>query len=316
LKAVILLNMGGPNNLEEVPLFLTNMFNDKNIITTKSALLRKMIAFLITTSRKKEAINNYKLLGGKSPIVEKTQKLVKKLQEHNKDIFVSYAMRYTPPFSKEVIEVLKKKGVKEVLLVPLYPHYSTTTVKSSLEEFFDTAKKLNFNADIKYIEHFYDNDLYNQAILEQIIKTMEDKDTKEYDLIFSAHSLPQKIVDNGDPYNEQVKENVRILKELLKNRGVFFNDISIAYQSKLGPVKWLEPSLEEQLKTLKSKKVVIYPISFIIDNSETLYELHIEYKKIAKNIGFLEYIVCECLNDNPLFIDFLNLKIGKYLSNH
>jgi len=301
--------MGAPRNLEEVELFLKNMFNDKNIITTKSSALRSLISFMITQTRKNEAKENYKLLGGKSPLVEKTKELIHSLQERLQDHYVTCAMRYTPPFSDEVIQELKKREIKDILLFPLYPQYSTTTTKSSVEDFLENAKKLNLKAKIKIVEKFYDDPLYNKAIITQIKKTLQNKDPKEFDLIFSAHSLPVKIVQKGDPYEKEVKQNIEILQKMLQEEDLAFGDIHLAYQSKLGPVKWLEPSLEEKLKSLKNKKVLIYPISFVLDNSETLYELHMEYAAIAKKLNFQEYSVCNCPNSDEIFIDFLINKI-------
>ena len=131
---------------------------------------------------------------------------------------------------------------------------------------------------------------------------MEGKDPKQFDLIFSAHSLPQSIVKRGDPYPMEVQEHIEILKKTIGHR---FKEVHLAYQSKLGPVKWLEPSLEEKLRSLRNKKVLIYPISFVLDNSETEFELHIEYKEIAKKLGFEEYIVARCPNDSDTFVEAL-----------
>ncbi len=301
--------MGGPNNLDEVEIFLKNMFNDENIITVKSKLLRKLIAFTITTMRKKEAVNNYKLLGGKSPLVENTEKLIKKLQNKENEAIITYAMRYTPPYSFDIIKQLIQKKVTQIILIPLYPQYSTTTTKSSLDDFFQNVEKLRFKGEINYSEKFYNNILYNRAVIEQIKKTLNSANPKEYDLIFSAHSLPVKIIEKGDPYKQEVEKNVEILKNMLQKEQVEFNNIHIAYQSKLGPVEWLGPSLEEKLKSIENKKVILYPISFILDNSETLYELHIEYADIAKSLNFTDYLVCECINDSDIFINFLQSKI-------
>ncbi len=305
MKAVVLLNMGGPNNLDEVSLFLKNMFNDENIITTKSKILRKFIAFMITTLRTKKAKENYSLLDGKSPITEYTVKLVRKLQQKCPDIYITFAMRYTPLFSKQVILDLKDKNIKKVLLIPLYPHFSTTTTKSSLEDFIITAKKLYQDLDIQFIQRFYKEELYNKAILQQISQTMKKEKPEKYDLIFSAHSLPQKIIDKGDSYQKEIIDNVNILKQMLQSQNINFNKIHLAYQSKLGPIKWLGPSLEDKLKSIENKNVIIYPLSFIIDNSETEYELDIEYRKISQDLNFDNYKIVKCLNDNNTFITFL-----------
>ena len=304
-KAVILLNMGAPNNLDEVELFLKNMFNDENIITVKNRLLRKFIAFMIVASRKKVAKENYKQIGGKSPLLENTERLIKKLQEKDSSTYITYAMRYTPPFSKDVIAKLKQKDIKKVFLLPLYPQYSTTTTKSSIEEFIDEANKASLKAKITYTKRFYKEKGFNLVIISQIKKEIEGLDISKMDLIFSAHSLPQKIVDRGDSYQKEIEEHVQILSDMLKEKGIIFNNIHLAYQSKLGPIKWIGPSLEEKLETITSKNVLVYPISFLLDNSETIQELHIEYANIAKKLGYANYKVCKCLNDDDDFAKFL-----------
>jgi ferrochelatase len=308
-KAVILMNMGGPNNLDEVEVFLKNMFNDKNIITVKSDLLRKFIAFMIVSSRKNEAKNNYKELGGKSPIVQNTKDLIEKLNKNsNEEILFTYCMRYTPPFAKDIINELKEQDIKNITLFPLYPQYSTTTTKSSLEDFYENIDENEFS--INEMKPFYQDKEFLKIVINQIKNDIKEKDSKEFDLIFSAHSLPQKIVDNGDPYQEQVIEQVNLLKNMLKEDNIEFKDIKIAYQSKLGPVTWLEPSLESTIENMENRKLIIYPISFIIDNSETDFELSIEYKEIADKIGFEEYIVCKCPNDSDDFVKYIIDKIS------
>jgi ferrochelatase len=297
--------MGGPNNLDEVKVFLSNMFNDKNIITVKNSFLRSCIAFMITTFRTKKAQKNYALIGGKSPLVGYTNKLVDKLQRALPHLDVRFAMRYTPPFCTDVIRELQERGIQEVTLLPLYPHYSTTTTKSSLEDFEEIAHALGFNPKTRIIEHFYEDKLYNNLLVQKIKETLGHGDTKEIDLIFSAHSLPQKIVDKGDPYQKEVVLHVELLKNILKVENLHFKTIHIAYQSKLGPVKWLEPSLEEKLHSLTNKKVLIVPLSFTIDNSETEFELCIEYKEVAEELGFEYYRVTRCPNDDDAFVECL-----------
>ena len=303
-EAVILLNMGGPNDLHEVEMFLKNMFNDKNILTMKSDWLRKFVAGSITFFRAEESQEIYKKLGGKSPLVELTSKLVKGLQEAlGSDIVVDFAMRYTPPFASDVIK--KLEGVKRIYLLPMYPQYSTTTTKSSLEDFQEALFRAKHSAITSEIKHYYENDTLNEAIIERIIEAMDGASYNDFDLIFSAHGLPQKIVDAGDPYQRQIEHHVEILRHKLQKRGLDFHQVHLAYQSKVGPMAWLEPSLEQKLQSVRNRGVIIYPIAFTIDNSETIFELDIEYKEIAEQMGFKEYRVCKCLNDHPLFIKAL-----------
>jgi len=303
-KALVLLNMGGPNSLDEVEVFLKNMFNDKNIITVKSDLLRSFISFMIVTSRKKEARSNYAKLGGKSPIVGYTKQLIEKLRLEFEDTYVTYAMRYTSPFATDVVEELKQKGITEVTLLPLYPQYSTTTTKSSLEDFNEALKPLHVKT--LQVDRFYENRLYNELLVERIEEQLKDKNSQEFELIFSAHSLPQSIVDKGDTYQKEILLHVELLKEILKEKNIVFRDIHIAYQSKLGPVKWLEPPLEDKLKSLTCKNVIISPISFTIDNSETEFELSIEYKEVADKLEFNEYLVAKCPNGSDKFVQAIS----------
>ena len=299
-KALILLNMGGARNKNELKMFLSNMFQDKNIINIKSDFVRYLISCFIVYRRLDFAWKNYKQINNKSPINDLTQNLVKKLEDNFEDIYINQVMRYTPPFAKQCIAKLKAKGIKDIILLPLYPQYSTTTTKSSLEDFLKVSKK-DFN--IKIIETFYENSTFNDALIEKI--TNKNLDFKEYNLIFSAHGLPQKIINKGDPYEKQINSHVEIISKKLENKNINFMSINLAYQSKIGPLKWLEPSLEQILKKFINQKVLIYPISFIIDNAETNFELGIEYKEIAKNLGIIDYQVCSCVNSSDKFIEFI-----------
>lgn len=299
-KALVLLNMGGARNKDELKMFLTNMFNDKNIITVKNPLIRKMIAFFITTTRLNSAWKNYEEIGNESPINKLTEKLVDKCNEKIEGYKTYQVMRYTPPFANDVITKMLEDGINEIVLLPLYPQYSTTTTKSSIEDFIDYLP-YTFGKNIRYIETFYKNDKFNDCIIEEIARNTQNP--SEYNLIFSAHGLPQKIVDAGDPYEIQMNEHVKILSDKLQEKGMDFKSVNLAYQSKVGPMKWLDPSLEDMLKNFKGQKVIIYPIAFIIDNSETNFELDIEYREIAHELGIEDYKVCKCVNDSDGFIE-------------
>jgi len=303
-KAVVLLNMGGASNLDEVEVFLSNMFADPNILTMKSSFLRRLLGTLIVMTRKNKAKSHYEEIGGKSPLLEITQKLAAKL-EAKIDGRVYIVMRYTPPFAQDAIEAMMADEVREIFLLPMYPQYSTTTVKSSIEDFFDTARTLQFNPKSAKITRFYKNRHYNELLTELIVEALEGRDADEFELIFSAHSLPQKIIDAGDSYEDEVEEHKALISDLLYLKGAHFKKTRLAYQSKLGPVKWLEPSLGSELEKVVSKKVLICPISFTIDNLETVYELGIEYKEVADKLGFTEYVVAKCPNDDDRFVTCL-----------
>lgn len=299
-KALVLLNMGAARNKDELEVFLRNMFNDKNIITFKNDTIRSMFASLVVYSRLNKVWDNYKTIGGSSPLHDFTQKLVEKLTMIFPDYYITTAMRYTSPFSQTAIARIKKEKIKDVILLPLYPQYSTTTVKSSVEDFVEKSAG-EFNITI--IEPFYKNETYNKAICDEIVKIQGKYN--DFHLIFSAHSLPQKIVKTGDPYQKQIEEHFDLLKEKLSHYATNIKSINLAYQSKVGPMKWLTPSLDNMLKYFKNEKVIIYPLSFIIDNSETVFELDIEYRQIAKDLQVKEYKVCSCVNDNETFVEAL-----------
>lgn len=302
-KALVFLNMGAPRNLDEVEVFLRNMFNDKNIITVRSNLLRSYIASRIIAGRKNEAKEGYAEIGGRSPLVAHTETFLALIKKAFPEYEVINIMRYTPPYALSEVKWLKAKGVEDITVIPLYAQYSTTTVKSSLEDFYEALAEAKYSPNLKVFSRFYKNRTYNQAIIEQIKQALQNREAQDFDLIFSAHSLPVKIIQDGDTYQKEIIENVEILSKMLSEQKINFKNIHLAYQSKVGPMAWLEPSLEDKLKEITHKKVIIYPISFILDNSETEFELDIEYKEVAEELGFEAYIVAKCLNENPLFIE-------------
>ena|SRR3989338_1613351 len=305
-EAIILLNMGGPNNLNEVEMFLHNMFNDPYIIRTKSNLLRRFIAGMITLTRAEKSQDIYRQIGGKSPLVELTKKLVSSLSKAvGSEVIVDFVMRYTPPMAEEVCQRLKEQGIKKVYLIPLYPQYSSTTTQSSIDDFEETAHKIGWDVITVEIKHFFAHETYNRCVVDRIQESLGEENASSFEIIFSAHGLPQNIVDQGDPYQRQVIAHVELIKELMKNMGLNFNGVHLAYQSKVGPMKWLEPSLENTLHTLQNKRAIIVPIAFTIDNSETDFELSIEYAEVAHELGYDEYRVCRCPNDHPLFVQTL-----------
>ncbi len=303
-KALILLNMGGVNSLDEVELFLKNMFSDKNILPINS-FLRKIIGTIIVKRRVNEVKSNFKkYMNGKSPLTEITDRLIEKIKQRL-DIEVAPAMRYVPPFASPALKKFRDSGVDNLILFPMYPQYSTTTTLSSIEDIENRLKELNYSPTITVIEPYYDNYDYIAMIADNIMDSMEGKDTTEYDLILSAHGLPMKIVKQGDPYQKQIEANVSALKIYLRSKNIIFNDIRLAYQSKVGNSLWLEPTLIDTIKTQNNKKVVIYPLSFTIDNSETIFELDIEIREIANRMKYEEYIVVKCFNDSDKFVDFI-----------
>ncbi len=202
-------------------------------------------------------------------------------------------MRYTPPYAIDELKRLKDSGVDELILFSMYPQYSSTTTLSSIQDIKRSLKILNYNPKIGIIESYYDNKEYIELIINQILKSVDIKEAREFDLILSAHSIPIKIAQK-DPYEKQIEANFSALKIALKCKGVEFRDIKLAYQSKVGKAKWLEPSLVDTLRNPTNRRVIIYPLSFTVDNSETLFELEIENREIRKNVKYRDYRVVEC----------------------
>ncbi|MEA3384201.1 MAG: ferrochelatase [Campylobacterota bacterium] len=302
-NAIILMNMGGPNNLGEVDVFLKNMFNDKYIIGAPQPI-RAMIGWIIRKKRLKEATHNYSVLGGVSPIVGHTKRLKRRLAKIvDADVF--HVMRYTPPFANEVVP--KLKDYDNIYAIPMYPHYSSTTTKSSIEDLVDEAKKYGIEDKIKTLDSYFDDIFYNQAIVERIKEALKDDKSEDFTLIFSAHGLTQRTIDKGDLYQKHILENIEAAKEELKKQGISFKNIEVAYQSRLGPMEWLRPYLEDKLEEVAktNKKVIIYPTSFTVDNSETQGELDIEYREVADELGFEDYRVTKAPNQHPLFLECL-----------
>lgn len=312
-KVAILLNMGGPSDISEVHIFLKNMFEDPCILGIKNKFIRKIVAFCICRARHKIAVKNYQALGGKSPIVNITQKLGEKIKKLNNDKFdIDYAMNYTAPFAKEVLA--KYKNYDEIVLFPLYPHHSITTITSSINDVKQAMQELKMEQKISVIKPFYESEQYNNVILNLVkneISNLSSQEIKSTTLIFSAHSLPQKIIAKGDLYEEHVLKHIEILKHMLKKESINFQDTVLAYQSKLGPVKWLEPNLSEVLLQIKNRRALIFPISFCIDNSETDFELSIEYKHIANQNDFEFYKVAKCPNNRDDFANFIIEEVEK-----
>ena len=298
-RAILLMNMGGPNNLDEVEVFLNNMFNDKRIIGAPKPI-RSMIAKFITYKRKDEARENYAQLGGKSPLVGYTNSLIEQLQPIIKDATIHMVMRYTPPFAIDVLEELK--DVDEFYAIPLYPHYSETTTLSSYDDLYDSMDALRIRARVKTIDAYYKDNYYNNSIVGRIKEALNGDSPEEYELVFSAHGLPKRIIDKGDSYQKHIRQNVYQARKALLKEGVEFHNTHLAYQSRLGPLEWIRPYLDDKLKALKKKKVIIFPIAFTLDNSETEFELDVEYREVAQELGFLEYRVAKAPNAHPEFV--------------
>jgi protoporphyrin/coproporphyrin ferrochelatase len=319
---VVLLNLGGPDSLEAVEPFLFNLFNDPEIINFPlSFLFRKQLAKLISTRRAPSIQEQYKEIGGKSPIVDLTNRqaeiLEHKLREKGVDARVYVAMRYWRPFTEDAIAQIEKDGIKRVVLLPLYPQFSKATTGSSFKEWERRAARLN-GIKTARVEHYYDFAPYLDSIIERINQTFEKFPAEKRDevhILFSAHGTPMKLVREGDPYSGQICETVSAVKE----RGGWANAHTLCFQSKVGPQKWLTPATPDVIEELAKqgvKNMLVVPIAFVSDHLETLFELDHEYGRLAREKGVEQYEVMEGLNESQLFAESLaQLVLGKLGNN-
>ncbi len=310
---VVLLNLGGPDSLEAVEPFLYNLFVDPDIINFPgSFLVRKPLARLISSKRHPSIQEQYKKIGGKSPLKEFTLGQARLLEEKLNENFparVFAAMRYWHPFTAEVLDEIEKEGIKKVILLPLYPQYSKATTESSVKEW---KKQLAERGGIdglqwSLIEHYYDFPPYLDAFIERINQGLERFPAEQRDkvnILFSAHGTPMKLVREGDPYSGHICETVSAIME----RGGWANPHHLCFQSKVGPQKWLTPSTPTTIEELAAegvKNMLLVPVAFASDHLETLFELGIEYRHIAEQKGVDRYEVTEGLNYSEKFIDAL-----------
>ncbi|WP_143689876.1 ferrochelatase [Wolbachia endosymbiont of Nilaparvata lugens] len=305
-KAVILFNLGGPDSLSAVRPFLFNLFYDRRIVNLPNPF-RFLLAKFISKRRESTAQGIYEYIGGKSPILSNTKAqadaLELKLNEDGNHVYkVFICMRYWHPFVDEVVKSVKQFDPDEIILLPLYPQYSTTTTLSSIENWQKNAKRYGLKCNTKIINHYYDNQDFIEAHVNLTSKyyKLASKISKPR-VLFSAHSLPVRVIKKGDPYALQIEKTVKLIIKKLNIKDL---DWVICYQSKVGPVKWLEPSTESELSRARTDNipVVLSPISFVSEHSETLVELDIEYKAIIKD-GY--YFRVPTLSTDLLFIKCL-----------
>jgi protoporphyrin/coproporphyrin ferrochelatase len=310
---VVLLNLGGPDSSEAVKPFLFNLFNDPEIINFPlSFLFRKRLAKLISDKRSPRIVEQYNQIGGKSPINELTQKQAYALQKSldgNIDSRVYIAMRYWKPFTEEVMQQIEKDEINEVVLLPLYPQFSKSTTGSSVKEWNRLAEKFPYVKKLKttVIERYYDYIPYTDSIVSRINETLEkftETVRENVHILFSAHGTPVKLVKEGDPYQQEIIKTVVAVMA----RGKYSQKHHLSYQSKVGPQKWLEPKTPDVIEKLASegiKNMLIVPIAFVSDHLETLFEIGIEFRHLARENGVEQFEVMKGLNDSPKFISAL-----------
>jgi len=308
-KAVVIFNLGGPDCLDAVKPFLFNLFYDPAIINLPNPL-RWVIAKVISSRRAPIAREIYEYMGGKSPILEQTQMqgkaLERRLNEITDDSHKCFIfMRYWHPFAKDVVKDVKEYAPDEIILLPLYPQYSVTTTGSGLIDWHKNAVKIGLDYPFKVIKEYPDNKFLVETIADMIRNKTDKLEMKsEYRILLSAHGLPKKIIEGGDPYQIQVEKTCAgIMKELEAVK----MDHVICYQSRVGPLEWIGPSTDDEIERAgKDKKnIIMVPVAFVSEHSETLVELDIEYKELAEEYGIKEYIRIDTVGDQAKFIDGL-----------
>lgn len=331
--AVVLFQLGGPDTQEAVEPFLYNLFSDPDIINFPGAFLaRKALARFISRTRSKNVRHHYAEIGGASPIRRLTQDQADSLESALRphiDARVVVAMRYWHPNTQDALAALEDEDFDELVLLPLYPHYSLATTRSSLKEWnrlapFRTAlrnetapssggaladvaasgrKPAHANEiPVHLIDHFFDHPDYVAAVVERINRVLLDLSGRDrVHLVFSAHGLPISLVQQGDPYPEHIEATVRLVREL----GAWPNPYVLCYQSRVGPQKWLQPSLLDTIDKLardRARSLLVIPISFLTDHIETLHEINIEARAHAEAAGIVDFHLMPALNDSPLLI--------------
>ena len=383
---VLLLNLGGPDSIQSVRPFLNNLFSDREIIKLGPSFLQRPIACFISSLRSQKTKKMYSLIGGKSPILDITNAQAQALEDmlnwsvgvlcekskrannitntitpilhhSNTPKFKVYVgMRYWHPFIKDTVQEILRDGIKHLVVLSLYPHYSKAATGSAIAEFKRAISRYpppthpspsrgegEGDLAVKYIEQWYDFPPYIEALAELIYKGISEFDGnpsispffkgrlekspslikggegrfKDIDVLYSAHSLPEDFIKKGDPYVDHLKATITAVNSSLVTRHSSLFKWHLSFQSRSGPVKWLQPSTDEMIKKLASegcKNLLVVPISFVSDHIETLYEIDILYKKLAEKHG-INLKRCESLNTSEKFIEALSDIVIKNAKN-
>lgn len=314
---VLLLNLGGPEQIEDVRPFLYNLFADPEIIRLPFPWMQKPLAWLISSLRHKKSQANYLEIGGGSPLRGITEEqaiaLHKSLQDKGQDVQVYIGMRYWHPFTEEAIARIKRDGVEQLVILPLYPQFSISTSGSSfrlLEKIWSEDPSLA-PQEHTVIPSWYQRPGYLQAMAQLIARELEGfENPDQVHIFFSAHGVPVSYVEEaGDPYQHEIEECTRLIVETL-NRP---NRHTLAYQSRVGPVEWLKPYTEDAIAELAAEGIndlLVVPISFVSEHIETLQEIDMEYREVAEEAGIENFHRVPALNTHPVFIeDLANLVV-------
>jgi ferrochelatase len=308
-RAILFLQLGGPENLDEVPGFLYRLFSDPDVIRVRPAILRKAIAGTIAVARRNTSRRLYASIGGGSPIRRLTEEqaagVERLLRARGREVVARAAMNCSAPFVEDVVEELSRSGVDRFLALPLYPQYSLTTTKGALERSRAAVERHAPKARLFETRSWPTHPLFIEAHAEAIreeIARFPDPRPEAVHILFSAHSIPKKLVTReGDPYQSEIEASVRAIRERTGGRSPW----TLAYQSKLGPVEWLGPATLDILGELGrrgEKQVLAVPIAFVTDHVETLYEIDQLFGEEAKKAGIPHFRRTPGLNSRPTLL--------------
>jgi ferrochelatase len=308
-RAILFLQLGGPETLADVPAFLYRLFSDPDVIRVRPAILRKAIAASIALGRKKASRKLYASIGGGSPIRRLTEQQAagteRLLREDGREVVVRAAMTCSAPLVEDVVRDLAARGVTRFLAFPLYPQYSLTTTKGALERSRAAVARFTPGGRLEELSSWPTHPLFVQAHAESIreqLARFPDPRPEAVHLLFSAHSIPKKLVTHeGDPYASQVEASIDAIRRQVPWTG----PSSLAYQSKLGPVEWLGPPTLEVIRSLGAagqRQVLVVPIAFVTDHVETLQEIDQLFAEAAREAGITEFRRTPGLNDRPTFL--------------
>ena len=310
---ILLLNLGGPERIQDVGPFLYNLFADPEIIRLPNPILQKPLAWLISTLRSNKSKEAYRSIGGGSPLRRITEQQARELQsllrQRGVDATSYVAMRYWHPFTESAVADIKADGIDEVVVLPLYPHFSISTSGSSFRE-LQRLRQMDerFEAlPLRCIRSWYDHPGYVSSMAELIAEQVRaSDDVEQAHIFFSAHGVPKSYVEEaGDPYQQEIQACAALIMAELENIVGHSNPHTLAYQSRVGPVEWLKPYTEEALVELgraKTQDLVVVPISFVSEHIETLEEIDIEYRELATESGVVNFRRVRALDTYPPFI--------------
>jgi len=298
--AVALLNLGGPEKLDDVRPFLFNLFSDRRIIRLGPAFLQKPIAWWISKTRAPKSQGYYQQIGGGSPLnritTEQGEDLASQLASHG-NFSVCMAMRYWHPFAEEVLPGLRQQGIKKIVALTLYPHYSIATTGSSIIDLQEKVERLTPEMEILEIDRWPEQASYVNCLVRRIRDGLAEAG-EGTEVVYSAHSLPVKFIEEGDPYLDHLKKTIAAIEQKTGAKG------HLCFQSRSGPVTWLEPSTPDVIEKLAAqgaKGLLMVPLSFVSDHVETLCEIDIQYREKIEGLG-MEFRRIPSLNRDPEFI--------------